>query len=310
MRKLASLAAFLAVAAAACGGGSGLVAASVDGADITVGDVNSLIDSDGATVTKAQFAQFLSFSIQWEVIFPAAEADYGITTTDEEAIAEADRIFEEVAAEGQTREDFLSGRGVTEEFLLNIARQGLLDIEIREILTGEVADPTTEEVEAARQQAEIGLTTACVSHILVETEEEAQEALDRLEAGEEFGALATELSTDTGSAANNGILPCSAPGEYVEPFRDAVLAATVGEVVPEPVESEFGFHVILVTDLQEPAAEDFPTDEELADSVRDAAVIEELEAWFLGALEDADVTVGEEYGTWQANPPQVVAPVD
>ena len=309
MRKLAYLAVIFALTISACGG-SGAVAASVDGSEITVGQVNSLIDANGETISKAQFAQFLSYQIQWAVIFPAAETDYGITSTDEEVAAEADRIFEEVAADGQTREDFLSERGVTEEFLRNIARQGILDIEIREILKGEVADPTTEEIEAVREEAELGLTTACVSHILVETQEEAEQVLERLDAGEEFGALATELSTDTGSAANNGILPCAAPNEYVEPFRDAVMAATVGEVVTAPVESEFGFHVILVTDLQEPAAEDFPTEEELADSVRDAAVIEELETWFLGALEAAEVTVEEDYGTWQANPPQVVAPVD
>jgi parvulin-like peptidyl-prolyl isomerase len=87
------------------------------------------------------------------------------------------------------------------------------------------------------------------------------------------------------------------------------MVAPIGEIYEEAVESEFGFHVIMVTDRQDPAAEDFPTDEELADSVRDLAVLEELEDWFLGAMEGADVTVEEEYGTWQPNPPTVVAPV-
>lgn len=309
MKKLLSLVVLGGVLLAACGSGSGTRVASVDGQDISVADINELIDSEGATVSKEQFAQFLSFEIQWHVINASAEADYGITVTEEEVDAEADRIYDDVAAEGQTREDFLSSRGVTEEFLRNIARQGIIDVGIREILKEEAPAPTEEEIETARGDATLALSTVCVSHILVETEEEANEVLTRLEAGEDFGELATELSTDTGSAANNGILPCSAPTEYVDSFRDAAMVAPVGEVYEEAVESQFGFHVMLVTDRQDPAEEDFPTEEELADSVSDAVVLAGLEEWFLGAMEAADVTVEEEYGTWQPNPPTVVAPV-
>lgn len=132
--------------------------------------------------------------------------------------------------------------------------------------------------------------------------------LERLDSGEDFGELATELSADTGSAANNGILPCGSPQTYVEPFRDAVMVAEIGEIVPDPVESQFGYHVILVTDRQIPTEGDLPTDEQLADGVRDQAVVAALEEWFLDAVAEADVVVEEEFGTWQANPPTVVPP--
>jgi peptidyl-prolyl cis-trans isomerase C len=149
-----------------------------------------------------------------------------------------------------------------------------------------------------------------VSHILVATEEEADDVMARLGEGEEFGVLAMELSTDTGSGANNGILPCSPPNGYVEPFQDATLDATVGEVYPDPVESEFGWHVILVTDRTEPTEEELPTDEELAEGVRGTYVVEDLQEWFNTVMEAADVTVEEEYGTWSPNPPTVTPPVD
>lgn len=310
MKKLLSLVVLGSMALAACGGGagSGSVAATVDGTDITVGDVESLIATEDGTVDKQQFAQMLGFAIQWDVIFNAAEADYGITLTDEEIEAEAQRIYEEVATEGQSRADFLTERGVTEEFLTNIARQGLLDTGIREVLLEDVPEPTPEEIETARGEARDALTEVCVSHILVATEAEANDVLARLEDGEEFGALAQELSTDTGSGANEGVLPCSSPTQYVEPFANASMEATVGQVHPEPVESEFGYHVMLVTSRTEPTAGDLPTDEELADGVRDTVVLEDLQEWFNGVMEGAEVTVGEEYGTWQANPPQVNPP--
>ncbi|MGD2102443.1 MAG: peptidylprolyl isomerase, partial [Acidimicrobiia bacterium] len=114
--------------------------------------------------------------------------------------------------------------------------------------------------------------------------------------------LATELSLDTTSGANGGALGCESPDTYVETFAEATRVATVGEVYEEIVESEYGFHVIMVTDRI------VPTDEELVDIIKENAVLTMLEDWFLGAVADADVTVGEEYGTWQPNPPTVVPP--
>jgi parvulin-like peptidyl-prolyl isomerase len=74
------------------------------------------------------------------------------------------------------------------------------------------------------------------------------------------------------------------------------------------VESQFGFHVILVTELTEPAEGDIPSDEELAENVQQAAIAAEVQEWFNGIMEAAEVTVSEEYGTWQSAPPAVIPP--
>lgn len=309
MKKLLLIAVLCGLIVSACGRPGNAVAAVVDGQEITVADVEALISSEGEAVSKEQFAQFLSFHIQWNVIMNAAEVDYGLTYSDDEVTAEADSIADEFITEGQTREEFLAERGITEEFLRNIAAQGLLEVDVREELADEVDDPTAEEIDGARDLARADLTNACVSHILVADEDAANDAFDRVQDGEDFGEVAEELSEDTGSAANQGVLPCAAPSGYVEPFRDAVLDATVGEIYPELVQSQFGYHIILVTDREDPATEDLPSDDELADGLRANSVTAALEEWFLGAMAEADVTVEEEYGTWQANPPSVVPPV-
>ena len=307
MKKLVSLVVVGAVLLAACGSGGG-VAATVDGTDVTVDDVEALIASDGETVPVEEFAQYLAAAIQFNIFFDAAETDYGVTATEEEIEAEAQRLFEELSTEGETREDFLSTRGVTEDFLAKIAEQSVVDTAIRDSLVAEAAEPTAEEIDAEREIAASALTNACVSHILVETEEEANDVVTRLDEGEDFGEIATELSTDTGSAANAGALPCGSPDGYVEPFRLAVLDATVGEVYPEVVESQFGYHVILVTELTVPTEGDLPSDEELADNIRQASIAAEVQEWFNGIMEAAEVTVNEEYGTWQSAPPAVIPP--
>ena len=87
-------------------------------------------------------------------------------------------------------------------------------------------------------------------HILVETREEADAVLARLNAGEVFEDLAIELSTDTGSGAEGGDLGWFSYDRMVTPFADAAFALGIGEV-SEPVESEFGFHVIKVEGHEE-----------------------------------------------------------
>lgn len=313
MKKLLSLVVAGGLILAACSPGGGGVAATVDGTDITVGEVEDLIYVESGTIPRERFAEFLSFSIQWDILAAAAEADYGFAPTEEEVTAEADNIFEMVPdkPEGQTREEFLQERGVTEEFLLNIGRQGLTDVFVRGELEAQAPDPTEEELAEAQNAARASLTEVCVSHILVGTEDEAQDVQGRLESGEEFGELASEVSTDPSAAENGGVLPCTSADQYVVAFRDAVLVAPVGEVYPDIVESNFGFHLVLVTDRQDANEEDLPDDAVLIEGFKDGWVGEELLAWFNGIMAAATVTVDPEYGIWSPsgqNGPTIIPP--
>lgn len=308
MKKLLSFVVLGAMLLAACGGVSGAVAATVDGSEITVGDVNSLIDSEEGSVPVADFAQYLAFAIQWNILFAAAEADYGVAVTGEEAEAEATRLYEQLASGGESREDFLATRGVTEQFLIQIAEQSLIDQRIREMLVAEADPPTDEEIEQARADAMIQQTEVCVSHILVATADEANQVLSRLEAGEDFANVATEVSTDTQSAQSGGDLGCRSPANFVAPFQEAVLDGPVGEVNPEAVESQFGYHVILVNERTEPTLDELPTDEDLASGAIEDAVVAQVQEWFFDSMEAAEVSVAEEYGTWSPVPPTVTPP--
>jgi len=312
LKKLASILLITALALAACGGASSEVAATVNGTDITVGDVEANIDPQEGTISKEMFAQFLGFEIQWVILDEALDERFeGIEFTEEEVEAEADRIFEEANAADETREEFLTARSITEEFLRTIARQRLIDEAIRDQISDEVEDPTQEEIDTAVEGARDELTSVCVSHILVGTQEEAQAVLDRLQAGEDFAQVAAEVSTDPGSAEGGGVLPCGPPSGYVPPFAEATLVAPIGEIYPEIVETEFGFHVVLVTERTIPTEGDLPTEEEIAESLSAQSIVAELEEWFLQAVAEAEVTVNDRFGTWQTEPqPMVVPPAE
>ena len=88
------------------------------------------------------------------------------------------------------------------------------------------------------------------SHILVETEDEAKDILDKINNGEKFEELAKAHSKDSGSAVNGGDLGYFGRGKMVPEFERAVMSLNTGEI-SSPVKTRFGFHVIKLTDIKE-----------------------------------------------------------
>jgi peptidyl-prolyl cis-trans isomerase C len=89
-----------------------------------------------------------------------------------------------------------------------------------------------------------------VRHILVEKEDEAKEIIAELQKGGKFEKLA-ERSKDTGSKATGGDLDWNAPGNFVKPFSDAMVKLPKGKFTATPVQTQFGWHVIEVTDIRD-----------------------------------------------------------
>jgi len=137
--------------------------------------------------------------------------------------------------------------------LLNERRTLLAAEAISAFLPGEVTDEAVQAAYDARFDAEHAEVEYDADHILVASEEEAQAIIDRIDAGEDFADLARELSTDAGSGANGGDLGWFTLGMMVEPFSNAVGAMEPG-TVSAPVQSQFGWHVIKLNDTrrQEP----------------------------------------------------------
>ncbi len=104
-----------------------------------------------------------------------------------------------------------------------------------------------------------------VRHILVEDEALAIEIIEQLDAGADFTALAEEHSSDTGSRETGGDLGWAEAGRYVQPFAEAIVALGKGATSQEPVQSDYGYHIIEVLDVR---AAQFPAFEEVAEQLR------------------------------------------
>lgn len=128
------------------------------------------------------------------------------------------------------------------------------------------------------------------SHILVKDEATAKEVINKLNAGEDFAALAKEYSTDKSNAENGGALGFFKRGEMVSEFEDAAFAMNVGDVSKEPVKTEFGYHIIKVTDKTEAKEADFETSKEEARKMLvEERVNEQYSNWVNDKMEEYEI---------------------
>jgi peptidyl-prolyl cis-trans isomerase C len=138
----------------------------------------------------------------------------------------------------------------------------------------EVIKKITDEEVRARYDREIAATTPenemRARHILVKTIEEAKEVIKQLDGGASFEELAKAKSTD-GAASQGGDLGYFSSGQMVPEFEKAALALEVGAYTKEPVQTQFGFHVVKVEDKR---AKQPPEFDKVKDQVRNIVLQE------------------------------------
>ncbi|GIT86357.1 peptidylprolyl isomerase [Roseobacter sp. OBYS 0001] len=124
------------------------------------------------------------------------------------------------------------------------------------------------------------------SHILLETEEEAIAVKEAIDAGANFAATAREKSTGP-SGPNGGELGWFGTGMMVPSFEAATIALEVGEV-SDPVETQFGWHVIVLNDTRK---KEIPTLEQAREGIQSRLASEAAATIIAAAADEADIQV-------------------
>ncbi|XJS09974.1 peptidylprolyl isomerase [Aerococcaceae bacterium WGS1372] len=171
-----------------------------------------------------------------------------LETVLEQNVADPEALRTAAEEEVQTQIEESGGEEVFQQLL---AYQGLNDIETYTYQIF-VSKMFQEVVEAHMDMSDEAITEYYeneytpkmeAQHILVETEEEALDVIERINNGEEFDAVAQEVSLDS-TAQNGGLLEPFTSGQMVPEFEEAVKSLANGEMSTEPIESQYGFHVI------------------------------------------------------------------
>ena len=130
----------------------------------------------------------------------------------------------------------------------------------------------------------------------VKTEEEAKTIITNLKGGADFAKLAKEKSTDTASGAEGCGLGWFTVGQMVPAFNDAAYALELN-TISEPVQSDYGFHIIEITDKRE--VKDFGSLEDekksIKEKIMDTKILEaDWEAIKAELVKEAKVEVKDE----------------
>jgi peptidyl-prolyl cis-trans isomerase C len=199
------------------------VVATVNGSDITLGQVVALRE------TLPQEYQSLADDVLFKGIL--------------------EQLIQQTAL-SQSQEDKLTARD--DVMIANQRRTYISGAALQAVVAEAVTDATIQAAYDAKYKGSAPLIEYHASHILVATEEQAKDLKAQLDGGADFAGLAKANSTD-GSAAGGGDLGWFGPGMMVKPFEDAVIALQPGQV-SAPVQTQFGWHLILLAETRNAAA--------------------------------------------------------
>jgi peptidyl-prolyl cis-trans isomerase C len=244
--------------------------ATFEGGDVTQAELNQFAEQSGFGELsesdpqyEAAVQQIMPQLVGIEIAKAYAE-EHNMTASDKEVDQEISKIKEQVGEQARSSgqdlsdqkayEQALEQNNITEEELREDIRENLPVQKVQEKVTGD-AEPSDEEIQKFYEEnKEAQFTTPeqrCARHILFnkDQEQKAEDVKKELEGGADFAELAKEYSQDPGSAEKGGDLGCLGKGETVPEFEEATFGAEQGEIVG-PVQTQFGFHIIEVTDVK------------------------------------------------------------
>ena len=120
--------------------------------------------------------------------------------------------------------------------------------------------------------------------------DDAQALVERVRRGEDFATLARSHSQDPGSASEGGDLGWVAPGQMVPEFEAAAAKTDVGEI-SDPVRTQFGWHILEVTDRRDHDMTDQASRAKATDYLHNRKYQEELDAWLRQIRDEAFVDI-------------------
>jgi len=275
--------------------------------EITEAEIDNFLRS-----TEGQFWQSSSLNLQHIQIGLSSDADPGEVASAQSTAnsvierLEAGESFETLAVQYSNAPNAMEGGNIgwrrSMEFPLEI-REALENVSV-----GEYSEPVRssggihifkviEQRGGVSQEQMVEQTKT--RHILLmpneirnseETRELAETLRQRVFEGEPFADLAAEYSEDFGNSLKGGDLGWVMPGQMVAPFEDQMEATEVGEVSP-PVETQFGWHIILVEDRREQDMSDEILRNRAYGVLHDQRFPEELDLWLREIRGDAFVNV-------------------
>jgi peptidyl-prolyl cis-trans isomerase C len=202
----------------------------------------SIATVNGVAIPRADYDAFLKNLLQGKPIPPDLTAEQKNQVLDE--LITMQLVSTQALKDGVDKDPEVAAN-------LDVLRMRILsDGESQKFLKGK--EPTDAELHAEYDSdiAAMDKTEYHARHILVPTKEKADQLIKKLKGGAKFEDVAKAESTDN-SKTSGGDLGWFTATRMVKPFADAVKALKKGETTPEPVQTQYGWHIIQLEDTRE-----------------------------------------------------------
>jgi peptidyl-prolyl cis-trans isomerase C len=261
--RIATVTAF-ALTITACG--KGQQAATPAATDKTAAAAPAVATIDGTPITRVEYDIYLKSLLQGRPA-PDLTAEQRNQVLDE--MINMQLLASQGAKDGVDKDPDVAAR-------LDVVRMRVMaDAESQKYLKDK--EPTDAELHAEYDTAIAAMdkTEYHARHILVASKEQADQVIKKIKGGAKFEDVAKASSTD-GSKANGGDLGWFTLTRMAKPFGDAVKTLKKGEMTQEPVQTQFGWHVIKLEDTRETAPPPF---EQVKQQVTNGAIQKKLQAY-------------------------------
>lgn len=212
----------------------------------------------GALAINSAYAEDKSAALVNGVSIPQARVDLRVKAATAQGQADSpelrkaikeDMINLEVMAQESTKLGLDKNADVLQQ--MDLAKQSVLvGAFVQDYAKSHPISDDQLKAEYDKLKAKLGDREFNARHILVETEAAAKDIITQLGKKAKFEKLA-EKSKDAGSAERGGSLGWAVPNNFVPPFANALLNLKKGEYTKEPVQSQFGWHVIKLDDVRD-----------------------------------------------------------
>jgi peptidyl-prolyl cis-trans isomerase C len=227
---------------AACG--KGQQAAAPAAADKTAASSPPVAVVDGVSISRDAYQDYLKGLLR-------GKSESEVTAEEKDKVLDQMINMQLIAA--QAEKDGLEKDPDVATRLALLRTQILADAAAQKYVKSH--EPTDQELHAAYDTA-TDKTEYRASHILVPTKEKADQVIKKLKGGAKFEDVAKAESTDN-SKANGGDLGWFTTARMVKPFGDAVKALKVGETTADPVQTQYGWHVIKLVETRDAPFDQF-----------------------------------------------------
>ncbi len=270
----------LALTMTACSSEEKEVVATVGEVEISQSELNDiLVERYGAETLNSLISEKL---VELEI------EKNNIEITDEEIDKEVEAIEEQYGGkeglDAALEQSNMTLDKLKEEIVNKISLEKLLADDL-EVTDEEITAYYEENKEQFTQGEEVD-----ASHILVDSEELANEVKDKLDDGGDMEELAKEYSTDPGSKDKGGNLGFFGRGKMVPEFDKAAFSQKIGEV-SEPIKTEHGYHIIVVNEKKEEKVTSLEENKETIKNILvESKMPEAFNAWYAKTVEEYEIT--------------------